>query len=317
MKILVTGGAGFIGSNLCHQLLEDGNKVIAVDNFITSSPDNIHDLQSHKSFSFYELDIISQKFLDIFWDSQEKFDQIYHLACPTGVPNCLTLGEEMLDTCSIGTKRVLQLAREHGASVVFTSTAEVYGDPEIFPQTEEYNGNVSTTGERSAYEEGKRFAESLVAMFVRKYEMNIKIARLFNAYGPGMSVNDQRVHAYNIKQALAGQPLRIYGDGSQTRTFCYVSDTVAGLMLIMAKGKTGEIYNVGSDDKISIFELAKKIITLTNSKSEIKFESHFIADHRGRLPSVKKLKALGWQRMIDLDNGMRNMIDFLKLCGKL
>ena len=312
MIILVTGGAGFVGSNLCEKLLAEGHQVIAVDNFITSSPRNLTKLKKNPHFKFYKLDVTQKKFARTITKNYPHLDQIYHLACPTGVPNCLTLAEEMIDACSDGTKNTLRLALGYHAPVVVTSTAEVYGDPQVFPQTEDYRGNVSTTDERSAYEEGKRFTEALVAMFVRKYNLNARIARLFNAYGPQMSLEDARVHPQMVQQALAGKPVTVYGDGQQTRTFCFVDDTINGLLIIMEKGIAGSVYNVGSDQPTTILELAELIIKLTNSSSLPQLVPHFIADHRGRLPSVEKLKALGWQRKIDLISGTQKMIACFK-----
>ena len=176
MNILITGGAGFIGSNLAEKLLKQGHAVTAVDNLITGNIENIRDLESkYPRFKFFELDVNTQEFTAEFQPENIKLDQIYHLACPTGVLNCLALSEEMIDTCSLGSKRTLELARGHNCPIVVSSTAEVYGDPEVFPQTETYNGNVPTTGDRSAYEEGKRFLETMVTMFVRKYDLDAKI----------------------------------------------------------------------------------------------------------------------------------------------
>lgn len=312
MIILVTGGAGFVGSNLCEKLLTQGHQVIAVDNFITSSPRNLKSLKKNPNFKFFKLDVTQKKFVRTITKNYPHLDQIYHLACPTGVPNCLALAEEMIDACSDGTKNTLRLALGYHAPVVVTSTAEVYGDPQVFPQTEDYRGNVSTTDERSAYEEGKRFTEALVAMFARKYGLSAKIARLFNAYGPRMATTDARAHAQMIRQALANQPVTVYGDGQQTRTFCFVDDTVNGLLAIMAKGLAGEAYNLGSDQPTKIVALAELIIRLTHSTSPLKFVPHFIADHHGRLPSVAKLSALGWQRNVDLETGTKLMVAYLQ-----
>ena len=317
MTILVTGGAGFVGSNLCERLLALGHAVIAVDNFITGSPNNVKSLREHPNFKFFELDITKPEFPSAIADNFPQIDQIYNLACPTGVPNCLTLAEEMIDACSFGTRQVLQLACHYQAPIVVTSTAEVYGDPEIFPQVETYNGNVSTTGPRSAYEEGKRFTEALVAVFVRKYGLKAKIARLFNAYGPRMSSHDLRVNAQLIRQALSHRPLTVWGNGRQTRTFCYVDDTANGLLTIMENGQAGAIYNLGSDEQITIGELAQKIISLTGSQSKIKFVPHPInADHQGRQPNIEKLKSLGWQRSISLEDGLVKMIAFIEQSEK-
>jgi nucleoside-diphosphate-sugar epimerase len=313
MNILITGGAGFIGSNLAERLLKEGHKVFAVDNLITGSEDNIRDLETkYPDFKFFELDVISQEFSAEFQPEHIKLDQIFHLACPTGVLNCIALSEEMIDTCSFGSKRALELAREHSCPIVVSSTAEVYGDPEVFPQVESYNGNVPTTGERSAYEEGKRFLEAMVAMFVRKYDVDAKIARIFNSYGPRMNVSDMRVHAQFIGSALKNEPISVFGNGRQTRTFCYVTDTIDGLVKIMDKGAKGEIYNLGSDKQTTVNDLAKMVKKLTNSSSSIEHVPHKITDHKNRLPSVEKLKDLGWTRQVELETGILNMIDYVK-----
>lgn len=312
MIILVTGGAGFIGSNLCTKLLDQGHQVIAVDNFISSSQNNLKELKKNPYFKFYQLDVTQKNFLRTIVKNYSKLDQIYHLACPTGVPNCLTLAEEMIDACSFGTKQTLQLALHFKATVVIASTAEVYGNPQIFPQTESYQGNVSTTDERSAYEEGKRFTETLVALFVRKYGLQAKIARLFNAYGPYMSTRDTRVHPQMIQQALSNKPVTVYGNGQQTRTFCFITDTINGLLSIMERGLAGETYNVGNDQPTKIFDLAKLIINLSGSYSDIKFVPHFIADHHGRLPNIEKITALGWQKNINLETGTKILIDYFR-----
>lgn len=319
MNILVTGGAGFIGSNLCIKLLNAGHRVIAVDNFITSSGENIKPLIKQAKFRFYKMDINSPEFVRFFSAPENKVDQIFHLACPTGVKNLIRLAEEMLETCSRGTKNVLQIARLQRAPSLVTSTAEIYGDPEVFPQNEDYNGNVSTTGDRSAYEEGKRFSEALVAAYARKHNLNVKIARIFNSYGPGMVLNDSRVHPTFISQSILGRPLSINGDGEQTRTFCYIDDTLSGILLVMEKGRPGGVYNIGSDQQVSILKLAKMIINLTGSKSEIEFTAHKIVDHRGRLPALDRVKALGWQRTVSLEEGTKRMIRYIvrKKIGEL
>lgn len=306
MKVLVTGGAGLIGWHLTGKLLDLGYEVISVDNFSTGVKENIKPFLGLEKFTFKTLDITSQSFQKEI-SKFGNFDEIYHLACPTGVPNIKTLGEEMLLTSSLGTKNVLELGRLTGSKVVFTSSSEAYGDPELFPQSESYPGNVDPVGFRSPYEEGKRFAEALCMQYFRKYRLPVKIVRLFNTYGPNKA-SDTRVVSQFIREALSGSPLTIYGSGKQTRTFCYVSDTVDGLILVMKKGKAGEVYNIGSDKEIPIIDLAKLIIGLTKSKSEIKILSQLFPDHKGRKPDIGKVKKLGWKAKVNLKAGIKRTI---------
>lgn len=300
MHILVTGAAGLIGSNLCKKLLENGQEVVGVDNLITGSPQNIMKLRKYQKFKFIKHDITKPL--------PNNFELIYHLACPTGVPNLGPLAEEMLLTCSEGTRNILELAKSHHAKVLFTSSSEVYGDPQVFPQDESYTGNVDPVGFRSPYEEGKRFAESLIAMYVRKYKINAKIVRVFNTYGPGMATGESRVIAKFLRQALSGKPLIVQGKGKQKRTFCFMDDLVDGLILVMEKGQSGEVYNLGSDKEISIIKLAKLIIKLTSSKSLIEWMERPSHDHQARLPSLKKVKKLGWKLRTSLEDGLRKTI---------
>lgn len=307
MHILVTGAAGLIGSNLCKKLLEEGHEVVGVDNLITGSRENIKDLKSFPKFTFIKQDIT--KPFSSFQLPTSSLQLIYHLACPTGVPNLGPLAEEMLLTCSLGTRNIMELAKKHQAKVLFTSSSEVYGDPEVFPQDESYTGNVDPVGFRSPYEEGKRFSESLIMMYARKYKIDAKIVRVFNTYGPGMSSEESRVIARFLRQALNGQPLTVHGKGLQKRTFCYVDDLVDGLILVMEKGKSGEVYNLGSNKQVSILDLAKLIIKLTKSKSSIlkvKRPSH---DHQARLPSLEKVKKLGWKSKVSLKKGLHLTIN--------
>jgi len=306
MKILVTGGAGFIGSSLCHSLLAKGFEVFAVDNLITGKKENLTPLLNRNKFHFDELDIISPEFLQKFRDI--KFGQIYHLACPTGVPNIKKFGEEMLLTCSVGTLNVIELAKMHGAKLLFSSTAEVYGEPEVFPQRENYTGNVNPIGPRSAYEEGKRYAESLIAMITKKYGVDAKIVRVFNTYGPNMHEDDHRVIPRFIKQITSNGNITIYGDGRQSRTFLYIDDLIEGLLLIMKKGKAGEVYNAGSKKQTTVTELAELLLKISKRQNGIKYEPHFIEDHNHRLPSVEKIESLGWQQKISLEEGLKKTI---------
>lgn len=301
--ILVTGGAGFIGSNLCRILLKKGHKVICIDNLITGSKDNILPFFNNPNFIFFNHDVISP-LPKIISSQLRKLDIIYHLACPTGVPNLVTLAEEMLLTNSIGTRNVLELTRKTKAKLIFTSSSEVYGDPQVFPQTEEYTGNVSPIGIRSPYEEGKRFSESLIIMYVRKYNVDARIARIFNTYGQGMTNKDSRVIPKFLRQIKTSKPLTVEGKGEQTRTFCYVDDLVDGLILILNEGLPGQVYNIGSDKEIRILDLAKLIIKITKSKNKIKFIKRPTHDHKRRLPDLVKIKRLGWNPKVTLEKGI-------------
>ena len=311
-KVLVTGGAGFIGSNLCIRLLAIGYNVVAVDNLITGGQKNIKQLISNPNFTFIKHDINEP------WPKNFKFKIsnlkfIYHLACPTGVPNLGPLSEEMITTCSVGTRNILEVARESGAKFLFTSSSEVYGDPLVFPQEESYRGNVDTCGLRSPYEEGKRFSESLILMYVRKYNIDAKIVRVFNTYGPSMSPKDIRVIPNFLRQTNSGLPLTLHGEGNQKRTFCNVDDLVEGLVLVIEKGERGEVYNLGHDMEISIIDLARLILKITGSKNPIQTVPRPGHDHERRLPSLKKTKQLGWYPKISLEEGLKTTINVLDI----
>lgn len=311
-KVLVTGGAGFIGTNLCKKLLSENYKVIAIDNFITSNKKNVELFSANKNYVFIRFDI-TQKFPEKMLSALKGVRHIYHLACPTGVPNVVHLAEEMLMTCSVGTKNVLEIARMENASFLLASSSEVYGDPQVFPQTEEYAGNVHTLGVRSPYEEGKRFAESMVRMYVYKYGIDAKIVRIFNTYGPHMSKSDTRVIPRFIRQLKGRKPLTIQGNGSQTRTFCYVDDLVRGLETVMEKGGRGEVYNLGSDNEISILTAAETALAAADAKDKITFINRPTHDHQRRQPSIKKIKLLGWQPKIPLAQGIVKTLESLQL----
>lgn len=300
--VLVTGGAGFIGQNLCRTLLSKDIKVIAIDNFVTSNAKAINTLKKNKNFTFIKQDI-AKKFPKSIED--KKIDVIFHLACPTGVDNLLKLGEEMLFTSALGTKNVMTLAKKTKSKVVFTSSSEAYGNPEVFPQTEEYEGKVSPTGFRSTYEEGKRFAESVAMFYFRKFGVDVRIARVFNTYGPGMSRSDARVMPRFMNQCMNGHDLTVEGKGTQTRTLCYVDDLVSGLITIARKGKKGEVYNLGNDNETKIIDLAKMVIEISDRKLKIKFIERPSHDHDRRLPDLTKMKKLGWSPKVDLEEGIR------------
>ncbi len=307
VPVLVTGGAGFVGSSLCRVLLDMGCEVYAVDNLITGRKENIEELLTNDRFSFFELDINSPQFSEMFEDVPVR--RVYHLACPTGVPNITILATEMLQTCSIGTIRVMDIAKKHNASVVFSSSCEVYGQPEVCPQPVSYTGNVSPIGPRCPYEEGKRFSESIMITYQRKYNIDAKIVRIFNTYGPRMSPSDQRVMPQFLKSILTGDTLKIYGDGMQTRTFCFVDDLVQGLLLAMYFGKPGQVFNVGGTAQITMRELAETMIELTGSKdAKIEYIPHFTEDHTNRMPDTAAIEELGWTQQVSLRDGLLQFI---------
>lgn len=308
MKILVTGGAGMIGANLCEKLLEKGHQVVAVDNLITGQLANIRPLLAYPNFTFIKHDI-TNPFPKNFKFKITNLKLIYHLACPTGVDNLGPLAQEMLLTCSVGTQNVLELARIQKAKFLLTSSSEVYGDAQVSPQVETYTGNVDPTGIRSPYEEGKRFAESITLMYVRKFNLDARVVRVFNTYGPKMSNKDTRVIPAFLHQALKGKPLKIHGKGMQTRTFCYVDDLIWGLELVMQKGKKAEVYNLGGDQQISILDLAKLVIELSGSKSTLKFTTRPKHDHQSRQPDLTKVKKLGWRQRVNLKDGIKRTIN--------
>lgn len=311
-KILITGGAGFIGSNLCNRLVEQGYNVVAIDNLITSSRKNITPLIEFPNFKFIKHDITLP-----FKSEQKKhlkdIDLIFHLACPTGVPNLLKLGEEMLLTSSLGTKNILDIALKEKARVVFTSTSEVYGDPLKSPQDEGYAGNVDPVGMRSTYEEGKRFAESLIALYVRKYNLDCRIVRVFNTYGPRMFMSDTRVIPNFIQHIKEKKKLPLHGNGSQKRTFCYIEDLINGLLIVAEKGKKGEVYNLGSDEEVSIFVLANMILSILDLKNGIKKIKRPDHDHSARMPDLQKMHSLKWLPKTSLDEGLRRTLQWYGL----
>lgn len=304
--VLVTGGAGFIGSNLCAALIRDDVYVDCVDNLITGRLEAIQHLRSSQRFRLLQMDITDPAFSLIALST--RYDEIYHLACPTGVPNIKTYGEEMLRTSSAGTEKVLQIARAHYARLIFASSAEVYGNPSIFPQSEDYCGNVSSVGPRSAYEEGKRYGEALTRLYSQKYCVDAKIVRIFNTFGVGMAPEDSRVIPRFLKRIREGRPIIVYGDGKQTRTYLYIDDLISALQIIMARGRSGEVYNVGGEQQYSIIELIEMIRSLTPAPVKVKYRPHFIEDHSGRLPMTSRVKELGWQPRVDIESGLRRML---------
>lgn len=307
MTVLVTGAAGFIGRHLVASLLADGHDVLGVDNFITSDRHDLRDLLAAPGFRFVEVDITTPDFRALGADA--RFSAIFHLACPTGVPNLGPLALEMLETCYEGSKAVLEIARAQGIPALLTSTAEVYGNPLVSPQHEEYTGNVETLGPRKGYEEGKRVAEALFGVYAEKYGVAAKLVRVFNTYGPGMCLTDTRIVPRFITAAIAGKSLPVHGDGSQTRCHCYASDMVAGIRLAMAKGQPARAYNLGSRQQVTVQALAEAILRLTGSTSTIEHIERPRHDHDNRLPDTDRARTeLGWNRTVELDDGLRATI---------
>lgn len=305
-RVLVTGGAGFLGSHLCQRLLEDDCEVVCADNLSSTSKENILHLLSNKNFEFLRHDIVNPLWIEV--------DEIYNLACPASPPHYQHDPIHTTKTCILGSLNMLGLAKRNGAKILQASTSEVYGDPEIHPQVEEYFGNVNSIGIRSCYDEGKRCAESLFFDYHRQHGVEIKIARIFNTYGPQMNKNDGRVVSNFIVQALENNPITIYGNGSQTRSFCYVDDMIEGFIRLMATDKniTGPI-NLGNPSEFTVKELAEEIIKLTDSKSNISYVGLPSDDPKKRKPNIGKAKyLLGWQPEIKLEEGLIKTIEYFK-----
>ena len=306
MNIVITGGSGFVGSYLCERLINDGHNLIVVDNLLTGSTDNISDLMGNDNFSFIEHDV--QNHIEI----ENKVDYVLHFASAASPKAYTEHPVNTLKAGSIGTLNTLGLAKKHNSQYLLASTSEVYGDPLISPQNEEYWGNVNPNGERSMYDEAKRFAEAAVATYSRSYDIKAKIVRIFNTYGPRMQLNDGRVVTNFIFQALQDNNITIYGDGSQTRSFSYVEDTVDGIISLMQSNEY-DVFNIGNPNEITVLELAQKIIELTNSKSEIVFKSLPSDDPKQRKPDISKAKSkLGWEPKVNLEDGLIKTIDWVE-----
>jgi dTDP-glucose 4,6-dehydratase len=305
---LVAGGAGFIGSHLCDTLLARGLRVICVDNLLTGSMSNISLASKNSLFSFISWDV-SNTGLDA-----GPVDYIFHLASPASVIDYQKYSEETANANSVGTTNLLNYAKKYKARFLFASTSEVYGDPTEHPQSETYWGNVNPNGIRSCYDESKRFGEAMTMVYSRKYNLDCRIVRIFNTYGPRMRKTDGRVVSNFIVQALENKPLTVYGDGSQTRSFCYVSDLVDGLMKLMFVDLAhGEVVNIGNPEEYTMVELAKKIREMTQTKSEIRFESLPVDDPKKRRPDITKAKKiLGWEIKTSVDDGLRQTIDYYR-----
>jgi UDP-glucuronate decarboxylase len=307
MKILVTGGAGFIGNHLCRFLLKKGHKVICVDNLCSGYSENIDDLQMYENFKFLKLDITAPMFMLY---NFKDIDQIYHLACMASPKYYQSFPLQTIKTCVNGTINILDYARKNYAKVLFTSTSEIYGEPLEHPQPESYKGNVNTLGIRSCYDEGKRIAETIMMEYLRLYNVDIKIVRLFNTYGPGMNKMDGRVVSNFIHQALLNSKITIYGDGNQTRSLCYIDDTIDGLVKMMNSNENGPI-NLGNPYEHNINYIANLIIKLSNSTS-IK-ENLLIQndDPTRRCPDITKaVTLLEWEPKVMLEDGLKRTIQY-------
>jgi UDP-glucuronate decarboxylase len=305
-RVMVTGGAGFLGSHLCDRLLEAGHDVLCVDNLFTGTKDNIAHLHSNPSFEFMRHDVTFPLFVEV--------DEIYNLACPASPIHYQHDPVQTTKTSVHGAINMLGLAKRIGSKILQASTSEVYGDPAVHPQSEDYWGHVNPIGIRSCYDEGKRCAETLFFDYHRQNKVPIKVARIFNTYGPRMHPADGRVVSNFIMQALRNEPITIYGDGSQTRSFCYVDDLIRGLISLMETGPdvTGPI-NIGNPNEFTVRELAEKVIELTGSDSQIVQEPLPQDDPRQRQPSIAKAKAdLNWEPTVELADGLVKTIDYFR-----
>lgn len=305
-RILVAGGAGFLGSHLCKRLLDEGNEVICVDNFFTSSKRNIISLMQNPNFELLRHDVTFPLYIEV--------DQIYNLACPASPVHYQLDPVQTVKTNVHGAINMLGLAKRTRAKIFQASTSEVYGDPEVHPQVEEYWGRVNPIGIRSCYDEGKRCAETLFFDYHRQHQVRIKVARIFNTYGPNMQPNDGRVVSNFIIQAIQGDDITIYGDGSQTRSFCYVDDLIEGFIRLMATddGVVGPI-NLGNPNEFTIRELAEQVIDLTGSKSKIMFKPLPQDDPKQRQPDISKAtETLGWAPATQLREGLAKTVAYFK-----
>ena len=304
-RILVTGGAGFLGSNLCDKLIKEGNDVICVDNLFTGSKENIRHLMENPHFEFIRHDVTQPLYVEV--------DQIYNLACPASPPHYQYNPIKTAKTSVYGAMNMLGLAKRVNARILQASTSEVYGDPKVHPQPETYRGNVNTIGIRSCYDEGKRMAETLFFDYHRQHDVDIRVIRIFNTYGPRMNPNDGRVVSNFIVQALKGDDITIYGDGTQTRSFCYVDDLIDGMYKMMnVENFTGPV-NIGNPGEFTMIELAKKVIELTNSSSQIVYRPLPSDDPTQRKPVIDLAKQkLNWQPTISLENGLVKTIEYFK-----
>ncbi len=305
MKVLVTGGAGFLGSHLCDLLLAKGHEVLCVDNLITGSAQNIAHIKTDR-FSYIRHDVTKPLFLE------EKIDFIFHLASPASPIDYLELPIQTLKVGALGTHNMLGLAKEKGARFLLASTSEVYGDPLVNPQSEEYWGNVNPIGPRGVYDEAKRYAEAITMAYHRYHGVDTRIVRIFNTYGPRLRLNDGRVVSNFIGQALRGEDITVYGDGSQTRSFCYVSDEIEGIYRLMMSDYTMPV-NIGNPEEHTILEFAEIILRLTGSRSKITFKELPVDDPKQRKPDITKAREiLDWEPKVPLEQGLKETIEHFK-----
>jgi dTDP-glucose 4,6-dehydratase len=313
MRILITGAAGFLGSHLCDQLLADGNEVIGLDNFITGNPENIAHLMGHKKFSFYKHDVSNYIFIS------GKVDAVLHFASPAS-PNpqspsgYFNLPIQTMKAGALGTHNCLGLARANKARFLLASTSEIYGDPLVHPQKESYAGNVDPVGPRAVYDEAKRFAESLTMAYQRAHNVDTRIVRIFNTYGPRMDLEDGRALPNLLKQALLGQPLTVYGDGGQTRSFCYVDDLINGIVKLLHSDERLPV-NIGNQHEMTILQFAETINQIVGNKAGIVFvkDARSVRDPQQRQPDITRANTiLGWEPKITLEEGIQKTIPYFK-----
>lgn len=311
MRLLVAGGAGFLGSHLCERLLEQGHKVTALDNFLTGSAANLEVARRDPNFDLVEHDVVEPLPARL---RTRRFDRVYNLACAASPPLYQADPEHTLLTSVLGTRHLLQLCEAQGARFLLTSTSEIYGDPEVHPQPESYRGAVNCTGPRACYDEGKRAAETLAFDYDRQGRATVRVARIFNTYGPRLSADDGRVVSNLVSQAVAGEELTVFGDGSQTRSFCYVDDMVAGLIALMEhEGEQPGPINLGNPTELTICELVDVVLEMTSSRSPVVRRPLPVDDPKRRRPDIGKAAAvLGWSPRTPLETGLRATIDWFR-----
>lgn len=306
MRVVVAGGAGFLGSHVCDALLDRGDEVVCVDNFVTGHPDNVAHLADHEGFQLVKQDVTESFVVDA------PVDAVMNLASPASPKDYYALPIETLDVGSLGTRNLLEMARSHGARFFMASTSEVYGDPSVHPQTESYWGNVNPIGERSMYDEAKRFSEALTFAYHRTHGVPIRVVRIFNTYGPRMQPDDGRVVSNFITQALRGEALTIYGDGLQTRSFCFVEDEVRGFLALLDSDEVGPV-NIGNPVEFTMLELAELVTELTGNEAGIVFEPLPSDDPKQRRPDITiASERLGWEPVVDLRSGLGRTIEHFR-----
>jgi UDP-glucuronate decarboxylase len=304
-KILVTGGAGFLGSHLCERLVKEGHHVLCVDNYFTGSKRNIDHLLDYHNFDVIRQDVCLPLYVEV--------DEIYNLACPASPNHYQADPIQTAKTCFLGTYNLLGLAKRTDARIVHASTSEVYGDPQVHPQTEDYWGHVNPIGIRSCYDEGKRVAETLCFDYQRQHDIDVRVMRIFNTYGPRMAANDGRVVSNFIVQALAGDAITVYGEGEQTRSFCYADDLIDGMLSLMAADSVDGPVNMGNPHEFTVIELARMVIEMTQSPSMIINLDLPLDDPKQRRPDISKAKSiLNWEPKIQLEEGLAKTIQYFK-----